>query len=298
MPERPITFTSGSHHLVGILHEPIAAATPRRGVLFFSPGVQAAKAGPARSYVRLARSLASSGWCAFRFDFPGLGESEGELPPSFQVDEFSPEVTRAVTTAAVQTFCREAHIDEVVFYGLCGGARTALNAAGVDGRVTGLVLLGLPLMRSGEVGWPAPEKLDVRGYLRKARQWVYWKRFLTLQSDYQFFRKALWHLVRGRLAERSRVDSGVAHNLLETLKRGQRLLFLYGDRDPFYKAFQVGLQPQLSRLNGSAPVDYACRIIPAASHAFPQAAAQERLIEEMLAWLAARYPAQSPVRVG
>lgn len=282
-----MTFLSGAHHLVGILHEPLISAAPRRGVLFLSQGIQP-KAGSARSYVRLARYLAARGFWAFRFDFPGLGDSEGELPEC-HLEGFAPEVTRAVTTAAIHTFCQEARLEDIVLYGLCAGARTALQAASVDERVTGLALLGLPLVRAVKVGEPLG-MLDVEGYLRKARHWAHWKRLLTFQSDSRYFRNALWRLVRGRAAEQAVVDASVARSVLQILERGQRLLFLYGDRDPFYKMFEVGLHPSLSRLNGGSRVDWTLRVIPDASHAFPQAAAQERLMEETMGWLMSRDP--------
>lgn len=76
----PLRFTApGGHQLAGVLHHPSAAAqpdSPVAGVLLahcFSCSKQVL------TMTRLARGLADHGYAALRFDFTGLGESEGEF---------------------------------------------------------------------------------------------------------------------------------------------------------------------------------------------------------------------------
>lgn len=77
----PLRFTApGGHRLAGVLHHPRATADPdrpaARGVLLahcFTCSKQVL------TMTRLARGLADHGYAVLRFDFTGLGESEGEF---------------------------------------------------------------------------------------------------------------------------------------------------------------------------------------------------------------------------
>lgn len=76
----PLRFAApGGHQLAGVLHHPSAAGqpdSPAAGVLLahcFSCSKQVL------TMTRLARGLADHGYAVLRFDFTGLGESEGEF---------------------------------------------------------------------------------------------------------------------------------------------------------------------------------------------------------------------------
>ncbi len=75
--ERIVTLGNDAS-LVGIFTEPQADhAKPDYCVLILNAGM-VHKAGPFRTHVQLARHIASTGMAAFRFDYSGIGDSDGK----------------------------------------------------------------------------------------------------------------------------------------------------------------------------------------------------------------------------
>ena len=158
----PLVFGCGDDALVGICHVPDGA--PKCGVLVLVGGPQY-RVGSHRQFVFLARALAGRGFAAMRFDFCGMGDSEGvEREFTDHGDEIS---------AAIDEFFRVVPtLVKVVLWGLCDGASAALFYAAGDVRISGIILLN-PWVRS-EVG------------LAKARLKHY---YLARFFDRQFWRK-------------------------------------------------------------------------------------------------------------
>jgi len=129
--ERALSFACEGEQLVGIVSLPSGTAT--RGVLVVVGGPQY-RAGSHRQFTLLARQLAASGVAALRFDYRGMGDSEGALRDFTQVDA---DLRAAIDAffAAVPT------LRDVVLCGLCDGATAAALYAAGDARVGGLVLL-------------------------------------------------------------------------------------------------------------------------------------------------------------
>jgi exosortase A-associated hydrolase 1 len=135
MPEeRALAFGCRGAWLYGILSLPAAAAGPQpRGVLIVVGGPQY-RVGSHRQFTLLARDLAAAGIPAMRFDYRGMGDSEGGLQDFENVNED--------LRAAVDRFFAELpDMREVVLWGLCDGASAASMYAPQDARVAGLVLL-------------------------------------------------------------------------------------------------------------------------------------------------------------
>ncbi|MEO6566032.1 MAG: alpha/beta fold hydrolase, partial [Casimicrobiaceae bacterium] len=72
------------------------------------------RVGSHRQFALLARALARVGIPALRFDYRGMGDSEGDRRSFDEID--------ADIAAAIDTLCREAHLARVVLWGLCDGA--------------------------------------------------------------------------------------------------------------------------------------------------------------------------------
>src|SRR5687768_3711240 len=114
--------------LFGTLHPP---ARPRHGlpaIVLLSPGVKM-RVGPGRLYVPLTDMLNDLGYTVLRFDFFGLGDSEGELQEPMLADVYNNiEVGRYVgdTVSALNWLAKEKGFQRFVLGGLCGGAITAL----------------------------------------------------------------------------------------------------------------------------------------------------------------------------
>ena len=138
--ERALAFACRGAWLYGILSLPQAAA-PQRGVLIVVGGPQY-RAGSHRQFTLLARDLAAAGIPAMRFDYRGMGDSEGDLQTFENVDD-------DVRAAIDRFFAEVPGMSEVVLWGLCDGASAAAMYAPQDARVAGLVLLN-PWVRTEE----------------------------------------------------------------------------------------------------------------------------------------------------
>lgn len=133
--ERALRFPCAGNWLYGVLSLPSASASmsATRGVVIVVGGPQV-RTGSHRQFTLLARSLAQAGFPVLRFDYRGMGDSEGEARDFEQVGED--------LRAALDCFCAEVPgMREVVLWGLCDGASAAAMYAPQDARVAGLALL-------------------------------------------------------------------------------------------------------------------------------------------------------------
>ena len=137
--ERPIEFMSDGMNLRGVLH--ISQANQKRmGVIFLNAGL-VYRAGPYRLYIKAARQLCREGFACLRFDFPGVGDSEGEVKRT-DFDMFS---ETSHTNTAVEVLMREAGVQSVTLIGMCTGARNAIRTARENLRIESLVLASMPI---------------------------------------------------------------------------------------------------------------------------------------------------------
>lgn len=130
--EHALSFACGDERLVGILSLPTDAQAATRGVVIVVGGPQY-RAGSHRQFTLLARALADAGTPTLRFDYRGMGDSEGALRDFEAVD--------ADLRAAIDAlFDRQPQLRDVALFGLCDGATAAALYAPGDARVTGLAL--------------------------------------------------------------------------------------------------------------------------------------------------------------
>ena len=137
--ESGLAFTCEGERLFGILHRPQRPSGV--GVVVIVGGPQY-RVGSHRQFVLLARALALRGHAVLRFDYRGMGDSEG-APREFM--ELNDDVQ-----AAVDALCHAApEVQRVVIWGLCSGATAALLHWHEcrDARVAGLCLVN-PWVRS------------------------------------------------------------------------------------------------------------------------------------------------------
>jgi exosortase A-associated hydrolase 1 len=140
--ERALSFACEGEQLVGIVSLPSGTAAPlTRGVLIVVGGPQY-RAGSHRQFTLLARRLAAEGIAAMRFDYRGMGDSEGALRDFESVDT-------DLRCALDAFFAAVPSLREVALCGLCDGASASVFYAADDARVRGLVLLN-PWVRTEE----------------------------------------------------------------------------------------------------------------------------------------------------
>lgn len=166
--ETPVTFNCEGSELLGILHEPVSAAHTC-GVLIVVGGPQY-RVGSHRQFVTLARGLAAAGFPVFRFDYRGMGDSEGLLRGFESIHEDIAAAITAFTDA--QPFMRE-----VALWGLCDAASAVAIYSTCDSRVSRLIMVN-PWIRTESGEAHARVKYY---YLQRIRDKEFWKKLLRLR---------------------------------------------------------------------------------------------------------------------
>lgn len=145
--EQTIRFECSDDSLFGILSIPDQPLS--RGVLIVVGGPQY-RVGSHRQFTLLARYLATAGIPVMRFDYRGMGDSEGEIRTFENIHD-------DLHTAIDQFFFALPHLKELVIWGLCDAASAALFYAHQDQRITGLILLN---------PWVRTEQSAVKTYIK------------------------------------------------------------------------------------------------------------------------------------
>jgi uncharacterized protein len=308
-----VSFTNrAGQNLVGTLHRP---ARPRPGmpaVVLLSPGVKM-RVGPGRLYLPLTEMLVAEGFPVLRFDFFGLGDSEGELAEKLLPDVYNHiEVGRYVDdTLAALDWLRDTHgFQRFVLGGLCGAAITALLAAQRDPRVEGLLSLGMTVTLASNAATPAKymsgRELDaMRGlYLRKLFNPKAWLRFLTFRSDYSVAWRAMLRLIRKPkpklvvaapetpvpAEQRGNANPLFPPAYFDFLKRGGHALMLFSEKDRLYSDYEEKfVQPYAEPLRPLA-AQIEQHLVTSANHVLSLPEWRREMVDTSRAWLNRRYP--------
>jgi pimeloyl-ACP methyl ester carboxylesterase len=126
-----------SHGKSGLAEGP--AEKNRIGVLFLNPGFQP-RAAQGDSSVYWADSFAKCGYPSFRFDLPGLGDSEGDVPEPM-LDFVNAGGYAPVVAAVVGELVKRYSLSGMVVGGLCAGAVTALYTGAVSQECRGVLMM-------------------------------------------------------------------------------------------------------------------------------------------------------------
>lgn len=217
--EKAVRFTNEKGHtLHGILHLPAeGVATRGTGLVWLSAG-QKVRQGAWRMNVAVARRLAGVGIPTLRFDYRGIGDSEGEARHGEMVMDLYGFIQsggfRGDAVAAGQFLTAETGVKSLVLGGLCGGAITGLFAATALPNVYGHVVVDLPVTISSsarqryleshaaELLRSRPGETDtvIALYLKKLTDADAWRRLLSGQSDYSLLLEA------ARIKSRAQLD--------------------------------------------------------------------------------------------
>jgi exosortase A-associated hydrolase 1 len=191
--ERPVVFCCESDWLYGILTLPEHPAS--RGVLILVGGPQY-RVGSHRQFTLLAREFAANGLPVFRFDFRGMGDSEGYARTFENVED-------DVRCAIDRLFTEIPFLSELVILGLCDAASAASFYAYRDQRVTGLILLN---------PWVRTEEGSARVYLKhyytsRIFQGELWRKIWSGNFHYAAGIRSLWGTIGAALAEKKEIGS-------------------------------------------------------------------------------------------
>jgi exosortase A-associated hydrolase 1 len=186
--ERALAFPCKDCWLYGILSLP--RATVSRGILIVVGGPQY-RVGSHRQFTLLARHLAAHGVPVFRFDYRGMGDSEGDMRTFEDIEDD--------LRCAIDRFFEEVStLNDLVIWGLCDAASAALFYGYRDQRVTGLVLLN-PWVRTQE---GAAKAYLTHYYTKRFFEPELWNKILRGNFNYvaaaQSFSKVIGQALKGR----------------------------------------------------------------------------------------------------
>ena len=156
-------FECDDNRLVGVAAIPETPASVAVVILVGGPQY---RVGSHRQFALLARHLAEHGYASLRFDYAGMGDSEGE-PTSFEAA--SDDISAAI--AGLRE--RLPQIERIVLWGLCDAASMAMIYAPEAADVAGLVLLN-PWVRQGEY----LPRMRLNRYKSRFFDLDFWKRTL------------------------------------------------------------------------------------------------------------------------
>jgi pimeloyl-ACP methyl ester carboxylesterase len=259
VPARPVTFANESGlKLFGILHEP---PIRRRacGLILLSPGIKS-RVAPHRMYNKIANLAVQLGFPVLRFDFSGLGDSEGTLNDRVLPDLYGAiQVGRCVgdTRQAIDWMRANCGVDRVILGGLCGGAITGVLAAAGHPHVSGLFGIGLPVMVEGSQV-DATENMTVgqlqgirSKYVKKLFSPSAWARVFTMRTDFRLLRKSLLAGAQpsskrtpgpsdrtGGQAPKGNANPHFPKAFERVLEQGCPNLLLFSEMDRLYAEFQ------------------------------------------------------------
>jgi uncharacterized protein len=185
--EIPVIFKCHENDLIGIVHR--SDPDSKLGVLLVVGGPQY-RVGSHRQFVLLARMLSANGITAMRFDYRGMGDSEGNTRTFISVDD---DIARAID--AFQQTCPQ--LTRVVIWGLCDAASAALFYAYQDTRVQGLVLLN-PWVYTEQGAATAYVK---HYYLKRLLNPDFWRKIISLKFNYLESLRSFLRLLKTMLSK-------------------------------------------------------------------------------------------------
>ena len=223
--EEVIGFKCSESQLWGILGRPATPGVPLETAVLIVIGGPQYRVGSHRQFVLLARALAGAGFPTLRFDYTGMGDSEGDRRA---FDAIGPDV-RAAIDALCQA-CPAAR--RIVVWGLCDAASAALIFAAADARVAGIVAAN-PWARSPASLAAAQVKYY---YVSRLLQREFWTKLLRGRLDWRASFRALSSNLKGarshyRQAATGQHDGSFQLDMARGLAgfRGRVLLILSGN---------------------------------------------------------------------
>lgn len=301
----PIRFANSEGLMLhGIWHEPVEDKRKNIAILLLSPGVKM-RVAPHRLYNKMADRFVRLGYSVLRFDFSGLGDSEGDIEEELLADLYgSIQVGRYVddTVCAMEWVSNHCSVNRFILAGLCGGAITGLLTGESDPRVEGLLSIGIPVILDGsnvdKTRYLTKGQINdlSDGYVRRVLNPVSWLRLLTFQSDYRVIFKVLKNKFRSKSAF-TQADTGnkveeddntnplFAPAFFKMVESARKLLIIFSESDRLdYEYEEKFVRYYRDRLERSAQ-HFDVTTIPEANHILSMPVWQEQMLDLSEQWL-------------
>lgn len=288
--------------LFGILEVPDKNREKDICIILLSPGVKT-RVAPHRLYWKMSHLLCELGYSVFRFDFYGLGDSEGEIEEEFVADLYGSVAVgryKEDTLDAIDWIDKNLGIKKIILSGLCGGAITGLLAGVSDDRVIGLFGLGVPVSLYGsnidKTKYISQGQLkDLRGgYFSKIFDFKSWARLLMLKSDFRVIGKVLMQLINKPKKKVPPAESDNSDSDFNTLfvpaffhmvSNSRHLLLIYSGGDrlgwEFKEKFSDPYQEKIKQHSGN----YEIHNIEKANHILSAPEWQKEMMDYITVWL-------------
>ena len=295
------------HQLFGTLHTPTGDIESRPLVVLLSPGVKM-RVGPHRLYNRMTDTLNSLGYRVFKFDFWGLGDSEGELDRELLAEVYNDTESGAFVNDGVDALNwlqAKLGVDSFIVGGLCGGAITGILLASDDDRVKGLISLGmtvtLAMGATDRVKFATQGELASlrKGYLQRLLRPKSWLRLLTFQSDFSTILKSIGQLFRKKKTapppptkvdatkqrETSNANPLFPPAFFSMARSGRKILLIFSGSDRLYWDFDEKFaQPHATELE-EVKQAFDLHVVKDANHVFSFREWEHDMLRLLSDWL-------------
>jgi exosortase A-associated hydrolase 1 len=276
MSEQPVIFQCEGDQLLGILHRPEARAKRNLGIVVVVGGPQY-RVGSHRQFTLMARAFCDAGYAVLRFDYRGMGDSQGRTRNFEHVDDD----IRVAIDMLLKT-CPE--LDGVLLWGLCDAASACLMYANrKDPRVAGLIIAN-PWVRT--VAGEAKAYLKYY-YVERLLQKSFWMKLLQGQLNPMRAVRGFLGLFRKSLGEGARQsDMGFVERMYEGLGVSRfPVLLLISEVDLTAKEFldHCERMPAWRALLNKRGVQQ--ESLPGMDHTFSTQGGVSTVNERCLAWM-------------
>ena len=272
--------------LFGVLTEPaqLAASDPRSETVILmlnTGGIY--RIGPARLYVKMARSWAARGYRTFRFDLTGIGDSRSTAGGE-NINIYSRDSTvdvKAAIDCLIARGCKR-----VVVMGICSGSYVAFQTALVDPRVTGQILMNTRLLECQDETWQGAMQSYYKSthFYRRAllRPDVYRRLFrgeINVAGIARRFRAVFKARIKGSLAkllQSSSASEGVLSKVKRLSERGTDTLMISAAEDDGRDYLDFHFGPLGSHLRGNP--NFKMIVVEQTDHTFSSVDSQQVVI--------------------
>lgn len=276
--EQGVVFNCGENRLVGIAAVP--EITAEVGVLILVGGPQY-RVGSHRQFTLLARNLAAAGFASLRFDYTGMGDSEGDAQ---EFDQVEADISAAIE-AMLETIpgvCR------VVLWALCDAASSAMMFAHRHSQVTGMILLN-PWVHHGEY---SPEVKLTHYYRPSFWRKDQWRRLLfgeirLIPAFKELATDALALVVKRTLPTvRQQSQRSFVHDMLDGLLRFRHgILIVLSEADITASEFKVLIAQDADWKAVISRSLITTHAVGGADHTFSEPLWQEEVEQLTIGWL-------------
>ncbi|MYM62048.1 hydrolase 1, exosortase A system-associated [Pseudomaricurvus sp. HS19] len=290
---RAITFHCGDDELVGILTIPAGAASSvKSGVITLPAGGPQYRVGMGRQLLQMANRFAENGTAVLRFDYRGVGDSDGVFEDFHTVE---PDLRAAIVAFREHL----PSLQEITLYGGCNAASAIMMYA------HGLPCVNAIMVSNPYLGSGAPSAHARRmHFIERVQQREFWQKLFSGQYDLREYWRALLAVAKrklrpetGKPAEQEAAKGGAPRKaqipVLELMLHGMQqfsgesLIFLSG-RSIQSKEFQALVKHNRGWKQMMKGRRVEQLFLPDADQAFSTTEQRSRMIDNALKWFTAR----------